>query len=110
MDPLLDLLERGSGARDKDHVRSGVGERLGSGGADPARRAGDERELAGEWFRIGHGSALVEPPVHRKSESRSSKTLCARTHVSGTARSGDRGSTDALESGPADLRPDDDRD
>ena len=55
---FFDLFERLGGAGDEDDMGAGFGERFGGGGTDAAAGAGDERQLAGERLRIGHGRAF----------------------------------------------------
>ena len=52
VDAVLDGLEIGRGPRGKDDMGAVAGQRLGGRGADPAARAGHQRELAVE--KPGH--------------------------------------------------------
>ena len=48
MDPVVDFFEAARGARRQYDMRPFAGKPLGDGGADAARGAGDQRDLAGE--------------------------------------------------------------
>ena len=66
---VVELLERALGARQRDDVAAGGGQREGRGATDAARSAGDEGD-AGEFWRAVHaGLAWLERPVSSRADS-----------------------------------------
>src|SRR5262249_18002239 len=57
LDRVVELLEAADGARERDNMAAGFGERERGGVADAARGAGDERDTVGEGK--GHRCSLV---------------------------------------------------
>src|SRR6516162_1130040 len=57
LDRIVELLEPADGARERDNMGAGFGERERGGVADAARGAGDERDTVGEGK--GHRCSLV---------------------------------------------------
>src|SRR5262249_5617265 len=67
LDRVVEVLEPADGARERDNMGAGLGQRERGGVADAARGAGDERDTVGEGK--GHRCSLVISRSDKFTES-----------------------------------------